>query len=253
MTTSRDAETPEGTLAAGDGPDAVGLPLGLKVSRSFLRASALILETVLVSTLLVWWLASGTIRVSHNLWVLFIYSFPSEFILAIVPHEPVLIYFGKFHAPLVVALVAVSSTVLVELLNYGAFAYMADRNFMKRFTSMKSVTRLVRLFNKSPFIALWIAGFAPVPFYPFRFLVVLAEYPWWKYALAVLASRAPRFYLLALAGDKIRIPSVVLISLFVVLVVAPYLPVLIATVRKLMGSGGKGSAGGGSEPEQNLP
>jgi ribonucleoside-triphosphate reductase len=62
-----------------------------------------------------------------------------------------------------------------------------------------------------PFLALWIAGFTPVPFYPFRFLVVLARYPLWKYALAVATSRAPRFYLLALAGKLMKIPGYALI------------------------------------------
>ena len=32
--------------------------------------------------------------------VLFLYCFPSEFLVGLLPHEPVLIYFGAFHAGL---------------------------------------------------------------------------------------------------------------------------------------------------------
>lgn len=152
--------------------------------------------------------------------MLFFYSFPSEFLIAIVPHEPVLIYFGKFYSPFTVAVVAIIGTLLTEVLNYSGLKYITDTNLFQKIRHKKAVNKIVKLFQKAPFFAIWVAAITPVPFYPFRFLVVLARYPITKYILAVFLSRTPRFYILAFVGHAIKIPDYLLIALFVVLIVS---------------------------------
>jgi membrane protein YqaA with SNARE-associated domain len=176
------------------------------------------LQIMLVATLLIIWLSSTSIRSSKSLWVLFFYSFPSEFLIAVVPHEPILIYFGKFYTPFTVAAVAIISTLLTEALNYSTFKYITDTQFFQKVSHKKTVTKIIKLFQKSPFLAIWIAGFTPIPFYPFRFLVVLARYPLVRYLLALFLSRTPRFCILAYLGHAINIPDYLLIALFVVLI-----------------------------------
>ena len=185
-----------------------------------LKTFIFVLEIALVATLLIVWLSSRSLQQSKSLWMLFIYSFPAEFLIAVVPHEPILLYFGKFYSPLTVALVASAGTVLTEILNYSVFKFIMDLKIFQRIQQKKSVNKIVNLFNKSPFLALWIAGFTPVPFYPFRFLVVLARYPLARYILAVFISRTPRFYLLAWAGHVIKIPDYLLIALFATLIIS---------------------------------
>jgi len=73
---------------------------------------------------------------------------------------------------------------------------------------------------------LWIAGFTPIPFYPFRFLVVLAEYPLYKYLLAVFLSRASRYYLLAWFGHEFKIPDYLLAVLFGILILIAVAPMI---------------------------
>jgi len=163
--------------------------------------------------------------------VLFFYSFPSEFFIAIVPHEPVLLYFGKFYQPLTVAFVAIIGTVMTEAINYSAFKFVTDSSFFKKIHHRKLVTKIVGLFNKAPFVALIVAGLTPVPFYPFRFLVVLARYPLVKYLLAVFLSRTPRFFILALAGYMIKIPDYLLIVIFIVLISVANVPLLIRFLK----------------------
>lgn len=158
--------------------------------------------------------------------MLFFYSFPSEFLIAIVPHEPVLLYFGKFYQPLTVALVAIIGTVMTEAINYSVFKLVIDSNFFQKIRQGKMVTKIVELFKKAPFVALLVAGLTPVPFYPFRFLVVLTRYPLVKYLLAVFLSRTPRFFILALAGYMIKIPDYLLIAIFIVLISAANIPLL---------------------------
>jgi membrane protein YqaA with SNARE-associated domain len=194
--------------------------------RSKVRTLIFALQIIVVATLLVVWLSSESIQKSKDLWVLFIYSFPSQFLIPIIPHEPVLLYFGKFYPPLTVALVDIAGTLLTEALNYSVFKYIIDAKFFQKMRHTKSATKVVGLFNRAPFVALFVAGFTPVPFYPFRFLVVMAHYPIWKYLLAVFLSRTPRFYVLALLGRAINIPDYLIIVIFIILIASVNIPLL---------------------------
>jgi membrane protein YqaA with SNARE-associated domain len=191
-----------------------------------------VVEIAFVAGLLVWWLTSSSLRESKSLWVLFLYCFPAEFIIATVPHEPVLLYFGKFYSPLTVALISVAGTAITEVLNYTVFKYVADLKVFRKMLESRAVQKTVNLFKKAPFAALWVAGFTPIPFYPFRFLAVIARYPIVKYILAVITSRAPRMYLLALAARVIQFPDYALIILMAVLIAAANLPILREVLKK---------------------
>jgi membrane protein YqaA with SNARE-associated domain len=199
---------------------------------SKIRTLLFIIQVTLVLVLLIGWLSFKILRTSKNLWVLFFYSFPSEFLIAIVPHEPILLYFGKFYSPLTVAAVGIIGTVMTEAINYSAFNYITDTNFFQKIRHKKTVNKIIELFRKSPFLAIWIAGLTPVPFYPFRFLVVLARYPVLKYLLAVFLSRTPRFYLLAYLGHEIKFPDYLLIILFVILILSMNIQLLRNVLKK---------------------
>jgi membrane protein YqaA with SNARE-associated domain len=186
---------------------------------SWIKASLFALQISFVLALLIVWATSKDLQESKNLWVLFFYSFPSEFLIATVPHEPALLYFGKFYSPVTVALVAISGTLLTEMLNYSAFKYVTDLKIFIKLQQKKAVQKTIQFFNRAPFVTLWVAGITPIPFYPLRFLVVLARYPLFKYILAVFLSRFPRFVILAYVGYKIQVPDYILVALFVTLIV----------------------------------
>ena len=190
------------------------------------RIGIAILEILFIGGLLAVWFGFEPVRHSKSLWILFFYSFPSMFLIAVVPHEPVLLFFSKFHPNWIVTLVALAGTLLTELLNYHCFSTFADLKIFDKVRENRIVKYLIHLFNKAPFLALWIAGFTPVPFYPFRFLVVLASYPVWKYQLALILSRTPRFFILALLGKSLQIPDWALIVFFVCITVMLNLPFL---------------------------
>lgn len=197
-----------------------------KSLNSKLKTLFFILQVCFVVVLLTLWFSCESFQKSKSLWVLFFYSFPSEFLIAIVPHEPVLLYFGKFYTPLTIAFVAVAGTVLTEILNYSVFKFITDLKIFKKIQHKKAVNKIITLFYKAPFLALWIAGFTPVPFYPFRFLVVMAKYSLMKYVLAVFLSRTPRFFILAWFGRTVKIPDFMLIGLFVVLIISINVPLI---------------------------
>ena len=184
------------------------------------------LQLSFVLALLIVWATSKGLQESKSLWVLFFYSFPSEFLIATVPHEPALLYFGKFYLPLTVALVAIPSTLLTEMLNYSTFKYVSDLKIFTKLRDKKAVQKMIQFFNKAPFLSLWVAGITPIPFYPLRFLVVLAKYPLPRYILAIFLSRFPRFIILAYIGYKIQIADYILIALFVILIVIANISIL---------------------------
>lgn len=189
-------------------------------------------QIIFVLIILLLWFFWTPLRTSRNLWVLFFYSFPSEFLIALVPHEPVLLYFAKYYSPLTVATVAALSTILTELLNYSVFSYLSDWGPIQNAQKKKPVGRIISLFKKSPFFALCIAGLTPIPFYPFRFLVVMANYPRWKYLLAILVSRTPRFFILAWFGHQFHIPDLLLAGLFLLLIISINYPLMKRFIKK---------------------
>ncbi len=210
-----------------------GAPSTLSGRASFrLKTLIVVLEIGFVAGLLLVWLLSSAVRESRSLWILFFYSFPSEFIIATVPHEPIFFYFGKFYSPLLVMVIALIGTLMTEALNYSAFGYFADLKMFSRVRESGITKRIVDLFYRAPFTALVLLGLAPVPFYPLRFLVVLARYPVWLYLLAVLCSRVPRFYVLALLGEAFKMPNWLVAAFFVVLILAFNIPILISLMRR---------------------
>ena len=183
-------------------------------------------ESVLVAGLLLWWLVWGRHNPGNGPLVLFLYCFPSEFLIAPVPHEPVLIYFGRLLSPLTVALYSAAGTVLVEAFNYHATSFVTDTQPMRRLARARWLQRMVGLFQRWPFTTLLLGGLAPVPFYPFRFLVTLARYPLSLYLLAVAVSRLPRFYLIAYFGSLLPLSDRALGIIFIVMIAAFTLPFL---------------------------
>mgnify|MGYP000689967963 CR=1 FL=1 len=199
---------------------------------SYWRTIIFIAEIVFIISLFIWWFSNPSAQLSRSLLVLFLCCFPAEFIIAAIPHEPILLYFAKFYSPLIIALVSVAGTLLAEATNYTSFNYVADLKSFKKIREGKAVQKTVALFYRAPFVALLVAGFTPLPFYPFRFLVVLGRYPLPKYLLAVFLSRTPRFFLIALFGKIIKIPDSLLALLFLFLILVGVFPPLWSRLRK---------------------
>ncbi len=201
---------------------------------SWWRTAIFVAEIIFVLGLFIWWFSSPKAQLSRSLLILFLYCFPAEFIIAAVPHEPVLLYFAKFYSPFLIALVSAAGTVLAEALNYTAFNYVVDLKSFKKIREGRAVRKTVALFNRAPFLALLIAGATPVPFYPFRFLVVFGHYPLRKYLLAVFLSRTPRFFLLALFGEFLKIPDSLIAVLFIFLILIGLAFPILQPLKKLI-------------------
>lgn len=184
-------------------------------------------ESLLVAgILLVWFLVDG-VQESKSLWVFFAYSFPAEFLVGLVPHEPALIYFGAFHPAWIVAIVAAAGTVMAEAMNYSFIGYFYDRPSVRSAFDRPVVRKLVDWFGRAPFLTTVFAGITPVPYFPVRFLVVMTAYPLWKYLLAVFVARTPRFWLLAAFGAYLDLPVGLIGGIFLVMLLSVNVPALV--------------------------
>ncbi len=183
-------------------------------------------ELVFVAALFLIYFSSQSLQSSRHLWVLFLYSIPGNFLIDVIPYDPAIIFFARFHEPLIIALVGVAGILASEIINYTCFEYIVDRKFFDKILEHKFIVKITRLFNKAPFRTMVIVAFTPIPIYPFRFLVVMARFPLLKYLLALLVGRLPRLYLIALFGHRVALPGYAYIIIFIVLSLIMYLPLV---------------------------
>ncbi len=113
----------------------------------------------------------------NKLIILLLYSIPSQFIVAVIPHEPIIFYYSKYFSPFTVTLVTLLGTLLAEYLNYmlvKLFFTIPKVDDLRKYKTFKYATHY---FLRLPFISLVIAALTPVPFYPFRIIAPASEYP----------------------------------------------------------------------------
>jgi membrane protein YqaA with SNARE-associated domain len=157
---------------------------------------------------------------------LFAYAFISNVALAVVPHEPVVVWYGPRVGIWVTALVATAGTVLAALVDHRLFLPLIQRLAARRRAAGIALGRVQRWFGKAPFAIIALSGLTPLPFFPFKALAFTHGYPLGRYVAAVAAGRLPRYALLAWLGIVIHIPAWLLALAFVLL--------LIPSVRMLL-------------------
>ena len=146
-----------------------------------------------------------------------LYSIPSHMLISLLPHEPVLLYYAKTYTPLAFTVAGTLGCCIAGWLDYQLLIPMLHHHQVKRrYQEVRLYQKSASLFRKWPFVALVIAGYSPLPFYPFKFLSITTQYPLRKYQLALIAGRAPRYFTLAWLGYVLQPPNWVLL-LFVVM------------------------------------
>ena len=142
------------------------------------------------------------------------YAIPANSAISVFPHEPVVIWYGSQGSILLTAVAASAGTLVAGFLDHSVFVPVMN---LKGLTGYKEKTwykKAAALFMKYPFWVIVVTGFTPIPFFPFKFLSFSLHYPLWKYLLALLLGRFPRYVVLAWIGFVIHIPGWLLIAVF---------------------------------------
>lgn len=151
---------------------------------------------------------------------LFGYAFLSNVALAVVPHEPVVIWYGARHGVWPTALVATAGTVVAALVDHRLLVPLIERAAARRAGTPALKPRLPeRVFRRFPFAVITLSGLTPLPFFPFKALAFATGYPLGKYAGAVAARSLPRYAVLAWLGASVRLPVWLYVALFTLLLV----------------------------------
>ena len=137
--------------------------------------------------------------------------------LAVVPHEPVVLWYGARYGVWWTAAIATIGTLLAAWVDHRAFVPLIRRVRGTPFLAEGTMGWLRARFAQAPFAVLAASGLTPLPFFLFKAMAFAEHYPLGRYLGAVAVGRFPRYLLLAWLGIVIRIPTWVLVALFVVM------------------------------------
>src|SRR2546427_11589167 len=114
--------------------------------------------------------------------VLFAYAFLSNIALAVVPHEPAIIWYGPRLGVWTTTLIATAGTILAAVVDHRLLAPLIGRLAQRRLESSPlSATRRggpgvrtwpERLFRRYPVATIALSGLTPLPFFPFKALAL---------------------------------------------------------------------------------
>jgi hypothetical protein len=122
--------------------------------------------------------------------------------------EPLIMEAAKWEPLVPVTLVATTAYMYMEYVNWYVYAWVLGWERLASLQSRPSVRWGIRLFGRSPF---WmVVVFA---FFAARALAILYRYPLPRFLLATLVGRAPRFLIYAWFGERLRVPTWMLVTM----------------------------------------
>jgi len=134
-----------------------------------------------------------------------------------LPHEPILLHYGREFGILLPLLFSIVPTILGCYIDYLLLGPLFRHRIFSRVRTNHVSLKFITFFRLNPFVTIFLAALSPVPFYPIRILSIVSAYSTNKYTLAVLLGRLPRFALLAAGGQILGLSNTVLIVIFTLL------------------------------------
>lgn len=153
----------------------------------------------------------------HPQLVLFLYSIPANSAVSVFSHEIALYDYGGHQPLLLTTLTATLGTIAAGYLDWNVFVPLLQWEKVSRIRGNRLYRWAIDRFERAPFATLVVAGFTPIPFFPFKFLAFSMRYPLPRYLAALAVARAPRYFLLAWMGKAYRVPEWILLVLFLAL------------------------------------
>jgi len=126
--------------------------------------------------------------------------------------EPMLMVAGRAYPPLLVALVAVTGNLYMDYINYHLFGAAIRHPRLEKAKNSRIVQGALALFQRRPFLAVWICSWSPIPYWIVSTLAPLSRYSMRKYLLATFLGRGPRVWFFAALGLVIPVPTQLLVT-----------------------------------------
>jgi uncharacterized membrane protein YdjX (TVP38/TMEM64 family) len=126
--------------------------------------------------------------------------------------EPMLMVAGRIYPPLLVTLIAVAGNLYMDYVNYHVYGAVFRHPRLERARNSKVVQRTLALFQRSPFFAIWLCAWSPIPYWIVSILAPLSRYSMRRYLFATLLGRAPRVWFFATLGLLVPVSTQVLVT-----------------------------------------
>ena len=134
--------------------------------------------------------------------------------------EPVLMLFGQLYAPWLVATVTVIAAVYIESINYHVYGRMTSLDVFRPLRESTVVRWSRDLFESHPFLATWLFVVSPLPYWAIRILAPMTRYPMWRYLMANVLARYPKYWFFSSVGLWLTVSNQVLLLVSVAGIVA---------------------------------
>jgi len=126
--------------------------------------------------------------------------------------EPMLMVAGRLYAPLIVALVAVAGNLYMDYINYHVYGAALQHPRLEGARNSRIVQRLLVLFQRRPFFAVWLCSWSPIPYWVVAALAPLSRYSMRKFLLATFLGRFPRVWFFAALGLVVPVATRALVT-----------------------------------------
>lgn len=133
---------------------------------------------------------------------------------------PLLLQYGKFHEPWVVATAGGAASALGSAVQLLALRWLLSSRqpWMRRFVpSRERLEAALARYPSASFLALVVARATPLPDAPLKLVAAAVGYPIPRYALAIFLGALPYYYALAWIGRALKIPTWIIVAALAVL------------------------------------
>jgi membrane protein YqaA with SNARE-associated domain len=177
------------------------------------------------------------------------YTVVSNVYISLLPHEPVLFYYGKVVGPFAAMLAATTGALLSGVIDHETLTRLLNVHRVRRLYADRRIYKVcVRWYARRPFWTIVVAALTPVPFYPVKFLALSDSYPRGRYLLALVVGRAPRYYIYSWLGAEFAIPNGVIVGAFAAMMIPP----LVGAIRGRRGGPDAETAGADGKPLEHV-
>ena len=137
-----------------------------------------------------------------------LYAVPAHLLISVLANEPMLFAAAKSYAPAAVAVAGTIGSLVAIILDYSLIGWLVNQRLVRRELDDSAWFRWSqKIFARAPFLLILGSALLPVPFYPVKILAIASDYSVVRFCLALVVGRLPRFYLLALGGQKVHAPN----------------------------------------------
>ena len=157
---------------------------------------------------------------AESLWTLCLLLFVDGATFAFFT-TPLLLQFGKFHTPWVVAVLGGAASALGSMVQLRVlrWALASNHPWTRRWTpSRDKLAATLQRYPSASFLALVVARATPLPDAPLKLVAAAVGYSTALYGIAIFLGALPYYFVLALLGSRFKIPAWILIGAMVAIV-----------------------------------